>query len=115
MPTKYSVNQLVVLLFLGVVVSGCARPSSRGLDSPLPSARVVATAEAAQNGNLEAVPVLIRALRSDDPLVRMVSQRALDRLTGQTFGYSYADSESKREKAIDRWVIWYESPNAMTP
>ncbi|MCA9279200.1 MAG: HEAT repeat domain-containing protein [Phycisphaeraceae bacterium] len=98
-----------------VVLVGCAKPSTVGLDSPVPSARIKATAVAAEEGDETAIPDLIRMLDSDDPLVRMMSQHALDRLTGETFGYSYADPESKRNEAIQRWASWYEAPDAISP
>jgi hypothetical protein len=83
-------------------------PNPKGFDSPAPSARLEAVLETAREGDRERIPDLITQLRSDDPAVRLFSIRTLERLTGETLGYHYADPEPRRREAIERWIDWYE-------
>jgi hypothetical protein len=91
------------LLFL----AACAQPPG-GFDSPVPSERIRAASAAAERGDQSSIPDLIRLLESDDPLVRMTSIRALERLTGQTLGYEHSAPEPQRQEAIARWAAWHE-------
>ena len=88
------------------MLAACAQPP-RGFESPVPSERVKAATAAADRGDASAIPDLIRMLESDDPLVRMTSIRALERLTGRTLGYEHSAPEPQRQEAIARWVAWY--------
>ena len=83
----------------------CASPP-QGFDSPVPAHRMEAAVDAAREGDRSAIPDLIGLLDSDDPLVRLVAIQALQRMTGQTLGYDHADTEWRRDEAIERWVAW---------
>ena len=60
-------------------------------------------------------PNRIALLDSDDPLVRMLAFRSLERMTGETFGYDHAGSQLERDQAVDRWVEWYERTGGVEP
>ena len=81
------------------------------------SARLRATAHAAEKKDPAAIPHLIEQLGSDDPLVRMASIRTLEEITGQTLGYHHWAPEQERQKAIQAWVDWYnrERPGPSGP
>lgn len=96
-----------LVLACGAMVAGCSS-APRGFDSPEPAERIAAATEAARTRDATAVPNLITLLRSDDPAVRMVSIRALEAITGETLGYNHAGPERERERAVRRWVEWYE-------
>jgi HEAT repeat protein len=97
-----------------VVAGGCRYPRA-GFESPEPAQRIGAVTEAARTRDRQSVPHLISLLRSDDPLVRMMSIRTLELITGETLGYDHAASEREREAAVDRWVAWYRAQGGQEP
>lgn len=97
----------VVATVVGVVSAGCGSAPA-GFDAADPTQRLDASISAAARRDPEAVPDLIRLLDSDDPAVRLVAIRALERITGLTQGYDYAAPEAERAQAIERWVRWVE-------
>ncbi len=68
--------------------------------------RDIAVAAQAPVTDWKEVDLLIVALDSDDSAERMLAITALNRLTGQTFGYDFAGSWTEREAAIGRWLEW---------
>lgn len=106
-----------MLPLLGATLAAACSSPPGGFDSPEPSARLRATAAAAEKKDPAAVPHLIEQLASDDPLVRMASIRTLEEITGQTLGYQHWGAEPQRQKAIRAWVDWYnrERPGAPGP
>lgn len=77
-----------------------------------PAERTRAAADALRAGDASKVPHLITMLGSADPADRMVASAALERLTGQTLGYHFADPQPLRSAAIERWRRWYEERGA---
>lgn len=71
-----------------------------------PEGRIEAIVDAARTGDQNAIPELIGGLDSDDGAVRMLSIRALQRMTGQTLGYDHAAPEWRRREAVERWMAW---------
>jgi hypothetical protein len=59
---------------------------------------------AARSGDRTAVRDIVQLLDSDDPAVRWMAISALQRLTGETFGYRHYDSPAQRREAIARWA-----------
>lgn len=92
-------------------IGGCGDPGRAiGLDQPDPAARVRAVRAAAEEPASEdaaAMRELIEALANDDPAVRLLAIRALERKTGQTLGYEHWQSADKRDEALKRWLNWY--------
>ena len=54
--------------------------------------------------DLSKTPLIVEQLDSDDPAVRLIAIAALEKLTGETYGYHYDDPPFLREPAIERWV-----------
>lgn len=90
-------------------LSACRPTAPVGFDSPEPMGRVDAALLAAERGDRTAIPDLIRLLDSDDPLIRMVAIRSLERLTGETMGYRHDAPTLERRRAADRWTEWWLS------
>jgi hypothetical protein len=95
----------ILLLLLGLL-GGCFGHDAPSLKSPDPSLKIPAIKQAAQSHDEQAVPVLIKALDSDDPAIRFYAIEGLQRLTGQTLDYRYYDDERQRRPALARWQQW---------
>ena len=85
---------------------GCARSTPDGFDELAPEGRINAIVRTAKDRDRSRVPELISQLDSDDPAVRMLAIRALERITGETMGYDHAASPRRRDEAVRRWVGW---------
>jgi len=99
-------TSLWLLAASGLAPAGCV-PSAReeaDLLSPWPAARLAAIREAGATGDPEAIPPLVEQLESDDPVTRMMSIVALERITGERLGYNPYGSVTERRAAIERWV-----------
>jgi hypothetical protein len=81
-------------------------PVPQGFDSPDPTARLTAIADAGERGDRAAVHELIRQLESTDPGARLLAIRSLQRITGETFGYDYAAPWWERAESVARWQAW---------
>lgn len=97
-------NFLLLLLFF---VTGCgserAKPCLSSLESPDPAQRIRAIKWAGDNEVESAVPLLVDRLIEHDVHVRFFAIRALEQITGETYGFDYkADAES-RARAVLRW------------
>lgn len=73
--------------------------------------RLAAIAEAGQNKDNRAIPDLIEQLESTDPGARLLAIRSLERITGRTLGYDYAEPWWKRAEAVRRWRSWAKDEN----
>lgn len=92
----------LVLLMLSLV--GCGpKASEGGFDSDNPAAKLYAIRQAGESKDLSNVPRLVELLDHDDPAVRMMTIKALDKLTGERLGYNPYQSPSERREAIARW------------
>jgi hypothetical protein len=60
-------------------------------------------------GDWSAIPVLIRALRADEVMVRALGGQALFEATGQRFGFEPRAEPAEREAAIALWEEWWKS------
>lgn len=95
-------------LVLALAVSGCSQPVMRAsFEDATPAERTLAAANAARDRDEASIPHLIAMLDSEDPAQRMVAGDALERITGETQGFFFADPEPKRREAIGRWREWY--------
>lgn len=100
----------VVAGLMLLLAGGCAPPASEGgFDSPSPGAKLYAIMDAARTNDRSAIAQLVEQLNSDDPLVRFAAIETLEQLTGETYGYDYADDELARLRAIGRWRRAVES------
>ncbi len=88
------------------LLAGSCGPSATEarFDSANPAARLYAIERAARAGDITAAANIVEQLDSDDPAVRLLAIAALERLTGETYGYLHYDPPHMRRPAIRRWV-----------
>src|ERR1700722_19708680 len=85
-------------------LGGCVAPQgARVVSNPDLSQKIPAIRNAAQQRDIEAAPVLVADLESDDAAIRFYAIEGLRRITGQDFGYVYYNSEEQRRPALRRW------------
>ncbi len=97
--------RFMVVLTLAMTACGCTPPASQGgFDSPDPASKLYAIHQAGDERNRAAIPNLVEQLESDDPAVRMMTIRALQRITGTRMDYNPYGSVIDRRAAVDRWV-----------
>lgn len=89
---------LGAVLFMG----GCPNPKV-GFDSPAPTKRMDAIAQAADQTDPESRRMLVDKLGSEDPSERMLAIRALEKREGTTLGYDHAAPDWERLEAIQKW------------
>jgi hypothetical protein len=96
-----------------LAIAGCGGGARepRVVTNPDPSVKIPAIKQAVRQGDADVVPQLVKDLDSDDPAVRLYAIEALERLTGQTFGYRYFDDERERAPALKRWQEWLSRRN----
>ena len=96
-------------VFLAVVclpLIGCAPPATpypRSLISERPAERIAAVKHAAEIGDESVIAILVQRLEDTDEAVRFFAIIALEKMTGERFGYQYYDSEVERARAVTRW------------
>ena len=88
------------------MTGGCFTPEKPNLKSENPAAKIPAIKTAVEDKDLSNVRQFIKDLENDDPAVRFYSISALEKLTGQTFGYQYFVDEDKRAQAVEKWKAW---------
>jgi HEAT repeat protein len=104
----------LLALLAAAALSACTNPDTAvGFHEDNPAARLRAIRQAAARDDPSAIPDLIDLLESDDPAERLLSIRALERITGQTLGYDHAAPLEDRREAVRRWSAWYaQQPKA---
>ena len=85
---------------------GCGPAPQKVVTNPDPSGKIPAMKQAVQAHDLRAAPQLVKDLESDDGAVRFYAIESLRRLTGETFGYVYYQSDDQRDPALKRWKDW---------
>jgi HEAT repeat protein len=83
--------------------------------SPEPAARIAAILRAAERQDRGAIPDIVRMLDSDDPATRMAAIVALERLTGERFGYDPTAKPGERALAVARWAEWVKANTGSVP
>lgn len=94
------------MILCAVLLGGCFSVAKPDLNSPDPSARNAGILRAAASDDKKAVAAIVRLLDSDDPATRVLAIQALERLTGERFGYDPAGEPGQRAAATDRWSAW---------
>jgi hypothetical protein len=94
---------------VGLAVAGCDGHGPRSVSDPDPADKIPAIKEATRTHDQRAIPQLVADLDCDDPAVRLYSIDALQKLTGQTFGYRYYDDDEARKPAVTKWKQWLGS------
>jgi hypothetical protein len=91
------------VLFANGCVGGRPRPFIGSTD---PAAKIPGIKQAAQSADRTKLAQLVAELASDDPAVRLYAIEALDRMTGQRFGFVYYADDEHRRPAIEQWQAW---------
>jgi hypothetical protein len=105
-PSARTFAVVVACAVAWVHTNGCtaARPHDRAtIQSQNPSERILAIRTAAETKDQGAVPLLVDRLEDEDEAVRFFAIIALDKITGERFGYDYAQPANLRAKAVERW------------
>jgi hypothetical protein len=90
-----------------LAAAGCQEHERSGFGDGDPPARIQAIHDAAAANDKAAIPDLIRSLDSDDPAERLLANQALERMTGQSFGYDHSAPRPERLEAAQKWADWY--------
>lgn len=62
-------------------------------------------------GDWQALPVLLRGLRSDDLMTRALSNQALFEATHEQFDFDPKGDPEAREQAVQKWEAWWTARN----
>jgi hypothetical protein len=95
-----------LLVVVCLASGGCIPREGQFIGAVDPLNNIPAIQKAAAERNEKAVPALVSQLNNDDPAVRFYAINALQRITGQTFGYVFYDEADQRKPAIERWRQW---------
>jgi len=108
---RWSVS-LVLLAPCGLYFLGCQSPtpSPASIQSADPDERIRAIRTAADARDASAVPLIVDRLEDEDSAVRFFAILALDRITGQRFGYDYGAPAVQRAAAVQRWREYVQDP-----
>ena len=68
--------------------------------------RADASYRAGEARDKSAVALLVERLEDPEADVRFFAVGALQRITGETFGYRYFDDDATRAQAVGRWRQW---------
>ena len=91
-------------------ISGCTAPRRPlVVTDPDPSVKIPAYKKAVRERDRDAAPQLVADLESDDPAVRLFAIEALERVTGETFGYRYFDDDQDRRESVAKWQTWLKT------
>lgn len=84
--------------------TGCAPTAYRArIQAPYSYDRILAIREAGERRDRQAVPLLVDRLEDEDAAVRFYTILALERITGERFGYRYENAATKNRAAVERW------------
>jgi hypothetical protein len=96
-----------LILILALCSLGCRgkmpppNPAAKEIEARIPGIK-----EAGQTRDRSALPALVDSLNDEDPAVRLFAIVALEKFTGDRFGYEYYLDEEQRKPAIARWREW---------
>lgn len=88
-----------------LLVASCTSPAfiRDDIQSENPADRVLAIRAAGEARDAKSVPLLVDRLEDEDRAVRLYAILALEKITGQRFGYDYAKPDADQREAIERW------------
>ncbi len=98
--------RIAVIALAGNMCACAGRRGPASVSNPDPSVKIPAIKAAVEANSLTAVRQLVKDLDSDDPAVRFYAIQGLQRLTGETFGYTFYADEAGRAEAVDKWNAW---------
>ena len=93
------------VVFCFCLMEGC-RASNHfraGIQSENPGDRILAIHAAGEARDRQSVPLLVDRLEDEDDGVRFFAIQALEKITGQRFGYEYTKPSPLRGRAVEKW------------
>ncbi|MDB5321810.1 MAG: hypothetical protein JWN40_3441 [Phycisphaerales bacterium] len=105
---------LSLLLGLSGVACTAPRPAPNIADAD-PTVKIAGIKQAVARKDRAALPALVEQLDSDDPAVRLFALQALERFSGDRFGYEYYLDEQQRRPSLARWQEWLKQQQREAP
>jgi hypothetical protein len=107
---------ILASITLTFAVAGCSAPRPViSVANPDPSGKIPAMKKAVREHDMKVVRQLVKDLDSDDPAVRLFAIQALEKLTGQRYGYDYYSDEVQRKPALGAWQQWLAQQEGTAP
>ncbi|OWY71087.1 hypothetical protein B7486_10795 [cyanobacterium TDX16] len=108
----HSTGFLVVLSLAG----GCTSigPYRAQISSEEPAERILAVRAAAEAKDWRSVPLIVDRLEDEDDAVRFYAILALERITGERFGYDYSQTGRERAASVSRWRTYVKGGKYLT-
>jgi hypothetical protein len=101
---------------LTLAIGGCSAPRPAiEVTNPDPSGKIPAMKKAVREHDFKVVRQLVKDLDSDDPAVRLFAIQALQKLTGERYGYDFFADEVQRQPALVRWQEWLAQQEGKSP
>ena len=99
-----------------VALAGCAStgPYRARISSEQAAERILGIRAAAQSKDWGAVPLIVDRLEDEDEAVRFYAILALERITGERFGYDYARSSFERAASVSKWRSYIKGGKHLT-
>lgn len=103
------------IFLLCILISGCSfgpKPSSNpeeNLEFPDNLVRARAITYIAEHKKTKHIKNLIDLLKDKDVNIRMLSNKALELITGESFGFVAYAPEQERDETIEEWLNWWEN------
>lgn len=79
------------------------RTSRASIQSESASERIMAIRAAGEAKDRKAIPLLVDRLEDEDDAVRFFAILALEKTTGERFGYDYARPANERARSVEQW------------
>src|SRR5260221_6400941 len=102
-------------LILASIGQGCTASHSELYGKEDPSRQIPEMKKAAREHDLRLARKMVGDLESDDPALRFYAIHALERLTGERYGYQYFADEEQRKAAVERWRQWLAAQESGAP
>ena len=101
----YAAISLLVFVFCLGLIEGCKASNHfrAGIQAENPGDRILAIHAAGEARDRQSVPLLVDRLEDEDEGVRFFAIQALERITGQRFGYDYTKPSPTRARAVEKW------------
>jgi hypothetical protein len=107
---------ILASIAITLAVAGCsAPPPVVEVTNPDPSGKIPAMKKAVRERDMKVVRQLVKDLDSDDGAVRLFAIEALQKLTGQRYGYDYYADEVQRRPALSAWQQWLAQQEGKGP
>lgn len=94
---------LCLVCFPALIGCVSSRHFQAKIQSENPGDRILAIYSAGEKRDRQSIPLLVDRLEDEDEGVRFFAIHALEKITGQRFGYDYAKPANQRERAVEKW------------